>query len=137
MKAGKGMVKRKSKAIFLKKCRPFIKGTTAGIITAVVFVVLSALIFTATDAPEGAELILGYITLAVSSGVCGMFYGGGKGKNGFAWGTLGGAVIFVLCFIISVISGNFDGSAFASKFVTCLVSGCIGGITGVNLIDKR
>ena len=137
MKAGKGMVKRKSKAIFLKKCRPFIKGTAAGIITAVVFVVLSALIFTATDAPEGAELILGYITLAVSSGVCGMFYGGGKGKNGFAWGTLGGVVIFALCLAVSVISENFSGSAFISKLVTCLVSGCIGGITGVNLIDKR
>ena len=137
MKAGKGMVKRKSKAIFLKKCRPFIKGTAAGIITAVVFVVLSALIFTAADAPEGAELILGYITLAVSSGVCGMFYGGGKGQNGFAWGTLGGVVIFALCLAVSVISENFSGSAFISKLVTCLVSGCIGGITGVNLIDKR
>ena len=137
MKAGKGMVKRKSKAICLKKCRPFIKGTAAGIITAVVFVALSALIFTAADAPEGAELILGYITLAVSSGVCGMFYGGGKGKNGFAWGTLGGGVIFALCLAVSVISQNFSGSVFISKLVTCLVSGCIGGITGVNLIDKR
>lgn len=137
MKVGKGMVKRKSKAIFLKKCRPFIKGTAAGIITVVVFVVLSALIFTAADAPDGAELILGYITLAVSSGVCGMFYGGGKGKNGFAWGTLGGVVIFALCLAVSVISENFSGSAFISKLVTCLVSGCIGGITGVNLIDKR
>lgn len=131
------MVKRKSKAIFLKKCRPFIKGTAAGIITAVVFVALSALIFTAADAPDGAELILGYITLAVSSGVCGMFYGGGKGKNGFAWGALGGVVIFALCLAVSVISENFSGSAFISKLVTCLVSGCIGGITGVNLIDKR
>ena len=131
------MVKRKSKAIFLKKCRPFIKGTAAGIITVVVFVVLSALIFTAADAPEGAELILGYITLAVSSGVCGMFYGGGKGKNGFAWGTLGGAVIFVLCFISSFITGNFEGNAFLSKLTTCLVSGCIGGIIGVNIISEH
>ncbi len=137
MKAGKGMVKRKSKAIFLKKCRPFIKGTTAGIITAVVFVVLSAIIFTAADAPEGAQSVLGYITLVAASGVCGMFYGGGKGKNGFAWGTLGGVVIFALCLAVSVISGNFSGSDFISKLVTCLVSGCIGGIAGVNLIGER
>ncbi|MGN0611096.1 MAG: TIGR04086 family membrane protein, partial [Ruminiclostridium sp.] len=95
------MVKRKSKAIFLKKCRPFIKGTAAGIITVVVFVALSALVFTAADAPEGAQTILGYITLVAASGVCGMFYGGGKGKKGCAWGTLGGAVIFTLCFAVS------------------------------------
>ncbi|MGN0610598.1 MAG: TIGR04086 family membrane protein, partial [Ruminiclostridium sp.] len=72
-----------------------------------------------------------------ASGVCGMFYGGGKGKNGFAWGTLGGAVIFTMCFAVSVISGNFSGIAFISKLVTCLVSGCIGGIVGVNLIGER
>ena len=131
------MTQRKSKAIFLKKCRPFIKGTVAGVVAAVIFVVLSAVVFTAADAPEGAESILGYITIAVSAGVCGMFYGAGRGRNGFAWGTLGGAVIFALCFTSSFITGNFEGNAFLSKLTTCLVSGCIGGIIGVNIISEH
>lgn len=131
------MANRKSKEMFLKKCRPFIKGTAAGIITAAVLAALSALIFVAADAPEGSETVLGYITAASASCVCGMFYGGGKGKNGFAWGTLGGAVIFALCFAASVITGNLGGSAFVSKLITCLLSGCIGGIAGVNLTGER
>lgn len=131
------MVRRRSYKAAIKKLRPFIKGTVAGIVTAAVFTVIGAFLFNVADAPEGADITFGYISLGAASGVCGMFWGGGRGKNGFAWGTLGGASMFAVCFIGAVVSGGFSGAAVISKLVTSALCGCIGGIIGVNIAADR
>ncbi len=131
------MVKRRSCKTVIKMLRPFIKGTIAGIITAAVFTVLGAFMFNVADAPDGADITFGYISLGAAAGLCGMFWGGGRGKNGFAWGTLGGITIFALCFIITVISGGFSGAAVVSKLLVSALCGCIGGIIGVNIAAER
>lgn len=131
------MVKRRSCKTVIKKLRPFIKGTIAGIITAAVFTVLGAFMFNVADAPDGADITFGYISLGAAAGVCGMFWGGGRGKNGFAWGTLGGVTIFGLCFIGAILSGGFSGTAVISKLLTSALCGCIGGIIGVNIAAGR
>ena len=131
------MVKRRSCKTVIKMLRPFIKGTIAGIITAAVFTVLGAFMFNIADAPDGADITFGYISLGAAAGLCGMFWGGGRGKNGFAWGTLGGITIFALCFIITVISGGFSGAAVVSKLLVSALCGCIGGIIGVNIAAER
>ena len=131
------MVKRRSCKTVIKKLRPFIKGTIAGIITAAVFTVLGAFMFNIADARDGADITFGYISLGAAAGLCGMFWGGGRGKNGFAWGTLGGITIFALCFIITVISGGFSGAAVVSKLLVSALCGCIGGIIGVNIAAER
>ena len=127
------MVRRRSYKSAIKKFRPFIKGAVAGTVTAAVFTVIGAFLFNIADAPEGADITFGYISLGAASGVCGMFWGGGRGKNGFAWGTLGGVTIFALCFIGAILSGGFSGTAVISK----LLCGCIGGIIGVNIAAER
>lgn len=131
------MVRRRSYTAVIKKARPFIKGTIAGIISAAVFTVIGALIFNIADAPEGSDTIMGYISLGVSAAVCGMFYGGGRGKNGFAWGTLGGFAVFLFCFIGAVASGGFTGTEVIPKLLTSAICGCVGGIAGVNLAAYR
>lgn len=131
------MVKRRSCKTVIKKLRPFIKGTIAGIITAAVFTVLGAFMFNIADAPDGADITFGYISLGAAAGLCGMFWGGGRGKNGFAWGTLGGTAIFALCFIGAVISGGFSGAAVIPKLLISALCGCIGGIVGVNLVAEH
>ena len=78
------MVRRRSYKSAIKKLRPFIKGAVAGTVTAAVFTVIGAFLFNIADAPEGADITFGYISLGAASGVCGMFWGGGRGKNGFA-----------------------------------------------------
>ena len=89
-KAGNIMVKRRSYKAAIKKLRPFAKGTIAGTVTAAVFTVIGAFLFNIADAPSGADSVMAYVSLGASAVVCGMFFGGGRGKNGFAWGTLGG-----------------------------------------------
>ena len=131
------MVKRRSCKTVIKKLRPFIKGTIAGIITAAVFTVLGAFMFNVADAPDGADITFGYISLGAAAGLCGMFWGGGRGKNGFAWGTLGGVTIFGLCFIGAILSGGFSGTSVISKLLTSALCGCIGGIIGVNIAADR
>ncbi len=131
------MVRRRSYKAAIKKLRPFIKGAVAGIVTAAVFTVIGAFLFNVADAPEGADITFGYISLGAAAGVCGMFWGGGRGKNGFAWGTLGGASMFAVCFIGTVISGGFSGTVFVPKLILSAVFGCIGGIIGVNLVAER
>lgn len=131
------MVRRRSYKSAIKKLRPFIKGAVAGTVTAAVFTVIGAFLFNIADAPEGADITFGYISLGAASGVCGMFWGGGRGKNGFAWGTLGGVTIFALCFIGAILSGGFSGTAVISKLLTSVLCGCIGGIIGVNIAAER
>lgn len=131
------MVRRRSYKAVVKKLRPFMKGTIAGIVTAAVFTVIGAFMFNIADAPEGADITFGYISLGAAAGVCGMFWGGGRGKNGFAWGTLGGTAMFVLCFIGSVVSGGFSGAELISKLFTSALCGCIGGMIGVNIAAEH
>lgn len=131
------MVRRRSYKSAIKKFRPFIKGAVAGTVTAAVFTVIGAFLFNIADAPEGADITFGYISLGAASGVCGMFWGGGRGKNGFAWGTLGGVTIFALCFIGAILSGGFSGTVVISKLLTSALCGCIGGIIGVNIAAER
>ena len=131
------MVRRKSYGLALKKIRPFIKGVIAGMITMVIFTVAGAMIFNIADAPEGTDTILGYIVLGACAAVCGMFYGGGRRKNGFAWGTLGGITMFVLCLTGAVVSGGFSGAELLAKLLTSAICGCIGGIIGVNIAADR
>ncbi|MEI3033568.1 MAG: TIGR04086 family membrane protein [[Eubacterium] siraeum] len=60
-----------------------------------------------------------------------------EGKNGFAWGTLGGLAMFALCFAVTLISGGFTGTEFLPKLISSAVCGCIGGIIGVNIAAER
>ncbi len=120
----------------MRKLRPFIKGITAGIITAAVLAIVSAVIFVIAGAPDGTDEILGYITVGGACFVCGVFIGAGRGKNGFLWGTVGGGILFVLCCAGAVITGNLSGAAFVGKLIVCLFGGCIGGIIGVNKFSE-
>lgn len=131
------MVKRRSYKAAIKKLRPFVKGAVAGTVTAAVFTVIGAFLFNIADAPSGADSVMAYVSLGASAVVCGMFFGGGRGKNGFAWGTLGGVTIFALCFIGAILSGGFSGTAVISKMLTSALCGCIGGIIGVNIAAER
>ena len=131
------MVRRRSYKSAIKKLRPFMKGAVAGTVTAAVFTVIGAFLFNIADAPEGADITFGYISLGAASGVCGMFWGGGRGKNGFAWGTLGGLAIFALCFAGTLISGGFSGTEFLPNLISSAACGCIGGIIGVNIAADR
>ena len=117
------MVRRRSYKSAIKKFRPFIKGAVAGTVTAAVFTVIGAFLFNIADAPEGADITFGYISLGAASGVCGMFWGGGRGKNGFAWGTLGGVTIFALCFIGAILSGGFSGVEARRDILRLLLCG--------------
>ena len=126
------MVKRRSYKAAIKKLRPFVKGAVAGTVTAAVFTVIGAFLFNIADAPSGADSVM----LGASAVVCGMFFGG-RGKNGFAWGTLGGLAMFALCFAITLISGGFTGTEFLPKLISSAVCGCIGGIIGVNIAAER
>ena len=79
------MVKRRSYKAAIKKLRPFVKGAVAGTVTAAVFTVIGAFLFNIADAPSGADSVMAYVSLGASAVVCGMFFGGGRGKNVFAW----------------------------------------------------
>lgn len=131
------MVKRSSPVLKFRKVKPFVKGLAAGLITALLLTALSAALFTAAKAPDGADELLGFFTLAAACFVSGLFTGGGKGKNGFFWGAVGGAIIFMLCCTASLIIGSADGTMVVPKLLVCLISGCIGGIVGVNVTGER
>lgn len=121
---------------FYKKIKPFVKGLTAGVVVAVISLLIFAVAFYGMGAPDFIKGLAGYFIPALSSFVFGVFVGGGKERNGFLWGAVAGIAVFAVIAIISLVTGNFSG-AFSPKPIIFTIAGSIGGIVGVNLVGER
>lgn len=127
------MIKRKRKYPVIRQIKPFIKGTVAGL--AVTF--LLTLVFSAFICAVGVNEDVYSIIALLSTGLgCiggGILIGGGKGRNGFFWGAVGGLIFFAIYAVGAVISGNADGGQLAAKLLCCILCTMTGGIIGVNI----
>lgn len=64
----------------------------------------------------------------LSAFICGKI----KKRQGLLIGLKCGAIMLVLCFTGSLISGSLSGNEAITKGITLLLTGCTGGVLGVN-----
>ncbi|MBE6880058.1 MAG: TIGR04086 family membrane protein [Ruminococcaceae bacterium] len=127
------MIKRKAKYPVLRKLKPFIKGTVAGFIVTLLMTLLFSFVICALSVDESMYAIIALIATGVGCYVDGILIGGGKGRNGFFWGAVGGIIFFIIYAAGAVIIGNTDGSQLIAKLLCCVICSMAGGITGVNI----
>ncbi len=127
------MIKRKAKYPALRKLKPFIKGTVAGLIITLLLTLLFSFVICALNVDEDMYNIIVLIAIGTGSYIGGILIGGGKGRNGFFWGAVGGIIFFIIFAIGAVIIGNTDGSQLIAKLLCCVICSMAGGITGVNI----
>ena len=127
------MIKRKNELRIYKRLRPFIKGTVTAVAVMLLFSLLMSLCMCVAGMSEDNAVIPAFITLCISSAAGGIITGSNKGENGFFWGGVEGALLFLIILATSMITGNTDSGQLITKLLCCVISSVAGGIIGVNL----
>ena len=112
-----------------------VKGIAAGVVTAllvsVVLILLDAALMLKLKITDSSLKIIACVTYLIAN-FCGGFVSGKFGKKSkFIWGTLTGAMYFLIVFIVSLIVPDGDVSnplSVMACFVICAAAGCVGGM---------
>lgn len=116
----------------LYSSRLYVFSTLAGAAASCVLLLITALVMYIPALPAEAAGIMSGIALGGGCAVSGFVAGNVRKHSGLLTGLKCGIILLVLCAAASVIGGNADGSGIASKCVTAVITGCFGGVTGVN-----
>ena len=127
------MIKRKNELRIYKRLRPFIKGTVTALAVLLIFSLLMSLCMCVAGLSEENAIVPALITLCISSAAGGIITGSNKGRNGFFWGGVEGALLFLIILTTSLITDNADNGQLITKLLCCVISSTAGGIIGVNL----
>lgn len=114
--------------------RPILLGILVGVICTGVFLVLiSFLIFSSGKFSENLLPILSLALVSISSFLSGYITGKITGQKGIVYGLLCGLGIFFMTFLGGIIISNSAITSFLLwKALAIFLSGCLGGIIGVN-----
>lgn len=126
------MSEKKAKNELFQKISTYIFSTAAGAAVSVVLIMFFAFIMCMLDAPLS---FAGYFSLMsigcgcmLSGYICGKIKRHGGLKVGFRC-----AVIFLVIIAVgAAISGEFNGTDAIQKILTSVITGCTGGVLGVN-----
>lgn len=114
-----------------------------GIVTAVIFslllIVLASVILLYTNIPQRIIPVLSKIIMFMSVFMGGIVSGVKSNSGGWLGGTVTGAAFFLLLYVCGVVTGiNTEFSFMMPVFcVLCAITGCAGGVFGINLKPKR
>lgn len=131
------MIKRKAKYPVLRKLKPFFKGTAAALIVTALLTMLFSLIISSLGAKEGAYDGISLVAVGIGCVAGGVLIGGGKERNGFFWGAVGGLILFLIYAVGALIIGNANGDMLFPKLICCVLCSTVGGIIGVNIELNR
>lgn len=124
-------VKKADRLIF-QRIATYILSTVSGALCSVILITLFALLMYALQTPLYFADYLSLVALGAGCLLSGFICGRVKKRQGLLLGVKCGAIMLALCFTGSLISGNFSGNEIVSKVITLLVTGCTGGVLGVN-----
>lgn len=124
-------VKKADRLIF-QKAATYALATISGALCSVILLTLSALLMYALQTPLYFADYLSLMALGggclLSAFICGRI----KKRQGLLIGIKCAGIMLLLCLIGSLISGNFSGNEAVTKLLTLIITGCTGGVLGVN-----
>lgn len=109
-------------------------GVTSGIAVCAALMLLSSfLIVKSGTVPQDYLYPITIFITALGSFIGGFVTGKSSGKNGLLIGGMSGLILFFITLIASfiVVRDSITFSTF-TKMIIVVISGCLGGITGVN-----
>jgi putative membrane protein (TIGR04086 family) len=121
--------------LFLK---PVTFGIIGGLIISILLLSLISFVFTVQNVPQSAVIPFACFTICVGA-FMGGFFASHKYKNkGLVLGALTGLLFFLILYLVGVFMNQINSGTLAMlKLVLSVVSGSIGGIVGVNTLNKR
>lgn len=127
---------RKIKNDLLQRGGTYVFASLSGMLASVIIITLCALLMYALGLPLSFS---GYFSLMALGGGCllsGYICGRIKRRSGLKLGLRCGLILFSVIGLAAAASGNVNGSAIAEKLITTVITGCTGGVLGVNREDR-
>lgn len=118
--------------------KPIVIGFLVGAFSAFFVLIIAAFLMTLKDVPEWSLGVISTVATSIGSLVAGYFCAYIYKKQGLAVGALMGTVIFMLLYIIGILSGAAPFTlGKLAMFSSDLIFGVLGGIIGINKVIKR
>ena len=131
------MSEEKSRKDIYKRAGTYVFSTVVGAAASILLLLACSLVMYAVNLPPEYAGAFGLFALGggcMASGfVCCLIKKRGGIRHGFRCAVLLSGMII----LVSLITGSFDGSLALTKLVTAVITGCTGGIIGVNLVNRR
>ena len=124
-------VKKSYRELF-GRIRTYILSTAIGAGVSVILLLSFAALMYAFTMPLYFSGYLALVALGAGCIASGIVAGRIKKRCGLKVGFRCGVIMLSLCAVGALIWGNLDGSAALVKTITVVITGCCGGVIGVN-----
>ena len=128
------MIILSDRKLFLQKAGTYVFSTAAGAGVSVAFLTLFALIMYALQFPLYFAGYFALMSLGCGCMMSGFICGCIKRRGGLKLGLQCALILLGLCAIGALISGSWNGTEVIAKCFTAIVTGCTGGVLGVNRV---
>ena len=98
----------------------------------VLLITLFALLMYTVQFPLYSAVYFSLLALGGGAMLSGFICGKIKKRGGLIIGFRCAVILLVLCAVGAAINGSFDGSSAIAKIFTAVITGCTGGVMGVN-----
>ncbi len=126
------MSERKIITDFLKRGATFILSTVTGVIISGVLLLLSAFFMYSIGAPTYLSGFFSLFSLGVGCMASGYICGRIKKHSGLKLGFCCAVIFLCVCAAGALVSGSLNGTDALAKCLTTVITGCTGGVIGVN-----
>lgn len=116
----------------LYRSRLYILSTAVGAAVCGVLLLPAALFMCLFSLPADAAGLFSLFALGGGCAVSGFITGNVRKRHGLATGLRSGLLLFLLCAAASAVSGGADLGGIAAKGLVAVITGCFGGVIGVN-----
>lgn len=123
---------KKTQILILQKAGTYIFSTVAGAAVSVIFITLFALLMYALQFPLYFAEYFALMSLGCGCMMSGFICGRIKKRSGLKLGLQCAAILLLLSALGALISGSWSGTEAVQKIMTCVITGCTGGVLGVN-----
>lgn len=112
-------------------------GTVAAVCITIFLLFTESLVITVCGIPLSFASAISSIALAIGTLCGGMISALKNGKNGMICGVITAVLLFIIITVVGLIVKNSFSVISLIHLTVTVLSGCIGGILGVNKTEKR
>ena len=116
----------------IQRISTYVFSTIMGAGLSVLLITLFALLMYSLQFPLYTSGYFSLLALGCGAMLSGFICGRIKRRGGLITGFRCAVILIALCAVGAAINGGFDGSAAVSKIFTAVITGCAGGVMGVN-----
>lgn len=122
----------KTKPSCVRRLKIYILAVIVGCLTSAVMIMVLSGAMLLLQLDTALSTFLGLLALGAGCLAAGITIGKFRRRNGLAGGLKAALLMLLLCLIGTFISGNFTGTEVFSKTLVAVITGCMGGVIGVN-----